>query len=91
MVGAAGWLGGLVGAVAVGASLLPGTLPAPAGGVGGPPWAPGTGSELACGSLGCGATDGAAVGATAVGVAGGVAVLAVGWIVALGGIGALPC
>ena len=97
MVGAAGWVGGLVGAVAAGASRLPGTIPAPAGGVGGPPWAPGTGSVLAwgsvlaCGSLVCGATGGAAVGATAVGVAGGVAILAVGWIVALGGIGALPC
>ena len=96
MVGAPGGVGGFAGAVAVGAvgvgaGLPPGRLPAPAGGVGGPPWAPGTGNVLACGSLVCGAIAGAAVGATAVGVAGGFAVLAVGWIVALGGIGALPC
>ena len=100
-VGAPGRAGGVApGAVAVGGTgLPPGKGPAPAGGAGGPPWAPGTGSVLAWGSLVCGARagpvcgamGGAAVGATAVGVAGGVPGLATGWIVALGGIGALPC
>jgi hypothetical protein len=64
---------------------------------------PGTGSVLAWGSLAggvaggvargvaSGAAGGVPVGATLAGVAGGVPGLAVGCIVALGGIGALPC
>jgi len=87
--------------------LPPGRGPAPVGGTGGPPWVPGTGSVLAWGSLAGGVASGLAsglagglaggaagavpVGAALAGVAGGVPGLAVGRIVALGGIGALPC
>ena len=100
-VGAPGRAGGIPpGAVAVGGTgLPPGKGPAPAGGAGGPPLVPGTGSVLAWGNLVCGASAGAvcgamggvAVGATAVGVVGGAPGLAIGRIIALGGIGALPC
>jgi len=95
VVGAPGCVGGVVpGAVAVGDNGLPPGVPAPAGGAGGPPWAPGTGSVLAWGSLAggvaVGAADGAAVGATLAGVAGDIPGLAIGRIAALGGIGALP-
>jgi hypothetical protein len=46
---------------------------------------------LPWGSLVCGAAGDAAPGVTFVGVAAGVPNRAVGWIAALGGIGALPC
>jgi hypothetical protein len=93
VVGAPGCVGGgAPGAFAVGAKgLPPGDVPAPAGGAGGPPWAPGTGSVLVCGSLVGGAAGGVPVGATLAGVPGGIPGLAVGWTVALSGIGALPC
>ena len=78
----------------------PGATLAPAGGA---PGVPGAGGVLACGSvvacgsvLACGSlppTGGCAVvaGATLAGVGAAIPGLAVGWMVALGGIGTLPC
>ena len=66
-----------------------GTAPGTAA-AGGLPGAPGAGKVLASGSLAA-AGGGVVAGATLAGPGAGIPGLTVGWIVALGGIGALPC